>query len=152
AITATHDALLKRWNLETGEVTATAQLDTLPGAGQVNADGSHFVWIDQAFQSLHLLDFGSGQDRVVASLGGTYIPYLLLSLAADVIIGVNVNQESNIVAWDVTSGERIGPGHYRSCNRQPDMARLSKDGRTLAVGCDTGLDIWRMSDLENDNS
>ncbi|HSS98304.1 MAG TPA: hypothetical protein VLK33_14795, partial [Terriglobales bacterium] len=146
AITATKDALLKRWNLETGEVTATAQLDGLPAAGQVNADGTSFAWVDQKFASLHLLDFESKVDKLIASLGGTYIPFLLLSAKADVIIGVNVGLEPNVVAWDVVTGERIDLGEYCACNRQPDMVRLSKDGSTLVIGCDTGLDIWRVSE------
>jgi hypothetical protein len=144
ALTATKDALLKRWNLEAGEVTATAQLDALPGAGQLNADSSHLVWIDQQFKMLHLLNFESGEDRVITSLGGTYIPFLLLTPKADVLIGVDVGDETNVVAWDVTNGERIDLGEYRPCNRQPDMVRLSKDGTTVVIGCDAGLDIWRV--------
>jgi hypothetical protein len=144
AITATKEALLKRWNLETGEVTASAQLEALPAAGQVNADGSSFAWVDQKFESLHLLNFETGKDQVIAPLGGTYIPFLLLSAKSDVIIGVNVGLEPGVMAWDVATGERIDLGTYRSCNRQPDMVRLSKDGSTLVVGCDTGLDIWRV--------
>jgi hypothetical protein len=144
AITATKDALLKRWNLETGEVTASVQLDGLPAAGQVNSDGSNFAWVDQKFGALHLLNFESKVDKVIAPLGGTYIPFLLLSAKADVIIGVNVGLEPNVTAWDVATNERIDLGGYRVCNRQPDMVRLSKDGSTLVVGCDTGLDIWRI--------
>ena len=144
AITATKDALLKRWNLETGEVTASVQLDSLPAAGQVNADGSYFAWVDQKFEALHLLNFESKVDLVIAPLGGTYIPFLLLSAKADVIIGVNVGLEPDVVAWDIATGERIDLGNYRACNRQPDMVRLSKDGSTLVIGCDTGLDIWRV--------
>lgn len=147
AITATKDALLKRWNLETGEVTATTQLDSLPAAGQVNADGTFFTWVDQKFESLHLLNFEMGEDQVIAPLGGTYIPFLLLSAKADVIIGVNVGLEPRISAWDVLTGERINLGEYRTCNRQPDMVRLSKDGSTLVIGCDTGLDIWRVPEI-----
>jgi len=144
AITATQDALLKRWNLETGEVTATAQIDSLPAAGQVNPDGTSLAWVDQEFESLHLLNFEIGVDKVIAPLNGTYIPFLLLSAQADVIIGVNVGLEPDVVAWDVATGARIDLGEYRACNRQPDMVRLSRDGSTLVIGCDTGLDIWRV--------
>jgi hypothetical protein len=50
-----------------------------------------------------------------------------------------------VVAWDVKTGERTILGEYRECNRpQPDMTRLSEDGTTLVIGCDTGLDIWRI--------
>ncbi|MEO8610337.1 MAG: hypothetical protein ABI690_20750 [Chloroflexota bacterium] len=144
AITATKEALLKLWNLETGEVTAAVQLDSLPAAGQVNSDGSSFAWVDQKFASLHLLNFETGEDQVIAPLGGTYIPFLLLSAKSDVIIGVNVGLEPDVVAWDISTGERIDLGKYRTCNRQPDLVRLSKDGSTLVIGCDSGLDIWRV--------
>jgi hypothetical protein len=144
AITVTQEGLIKRWNLETGEVTAQAQLDTLPAAGQVNSDRRYLAWADQQFEGLHLLDFETGEDRVIALLQGANIPYILLSAEADVIIGVNVGLEPIVVAWDVPTGERIDLGEYRPCNRQPDMVRLSKDGTTLVVGCDTGLDIWRV--------
>ncbi len=144
AITVTRDNLVKRWNLQTGGVTATAQLNMLPGGGQVNAAGTHFAWRDGESEALHLLDFETGEDRVVAQLGGQYIPFLFLSPAADVIIGVNVALEPVVVAWNVATGERIELGEYHTCNRQPDMVRLSQDGTTLVIGCDTGLDIWRI--------
>jgi hypothetical protein len=144
AITETQDFLVKRWNLQTGEVAATSQIDSLIGAGQVSADGNYLAWIDQGFEAVHLLNFETGEDRVVAPLNGTYIPFLLLTSEADVIIGVNVALEPSVVAWDTATGEQIRLGDYRSCNRQPDMVRLSRDGTTLVVGCDTGLDIWRI--------
>lgn len=144
AITVTQDFLIKRWSLETGEVTATAQVDALPGAGQLTPDGRYFGWRDGESQSLHLLDFVTGEDRVIVPLQGTYIPFLLLSLAADVIIGVNVGFEPMVFAWDAATGELIELGQYRSCTRQPDMVRLSRDGTTLVIGCDSGLDVWRV--------
>jgi hypothetical protein len=155
--------MLKWWNLEWGEevntfpprggvVLRTHELDSLPGMGAINMFGvaddppttSHFAWRDGASSELHLLDFQTGEDQVVASLGGTYIPFLLLTVGADVIIGVNVGDQPNVVAWDVGTGEHLDLGEYRSCNRQPDMVRLSRDGSTLVIGCDTGLDIWRI--------
>ena len=145
AITVTHDNLIKRWNLETGEVTATAQLDELPGAGQMNATGRYFVWRDAEAANLYMLDFETGENRLIAPLSGTYIPFLLLTVDADVAIGVNVGLEPVVVAWDTATGERYDLGEYRACNRQPDMVRLSQDGTTLVIGCDTGLDIWRIA-------
>ena len=144
AITVTQDFLVKHWNLETGEVVATAQLDALPGAGQLTPDGRYFGWRDGDSQALHLLDFESGHDRVIAPLQGTYIPFLLLSVTGDVMIGVNVGLEPTVVAWDTVTGERIELGKYRDCNRQPDMVRLNTDGTTLVIGCDSGLDMWRV--------
>ncbi|MCA0452610.1 MAG: hypothetical protein LCI00_01380 [Chloroflexi bacterium] len=145
AITATQEFFVKRWNLETGEVTATAQLDGMPGVGQITPDGRYFAWRDSESEAIHLLDFETGIDKVIAPLNGSYIPYLLLNSSASVIIGVNVDLKSIVVAWDVSTGERIELGEYRSCNRQPDMVRLSVDDTTLVIGCDTGLDIWRVA-------
>ncbi len=144
AITATQDFFIKRWNLETDEVTATAQLAALPGVGQITPDGHYFAWRDSESVSINMLDFETGIDQVIAPLDGSYIPYLLPNSTADVIIGVNVDLKPVVVAWDVATGERIELGEYRSCNRQPDMVRLSVDDTTLVIGCDTGLDIWRV--------
>jgi hypothetical protein len=144
AITVTQSGQVKRWNLETGEVTATAQLEELPGAGQVNASGRYFIWRDAESTSLHLLDFETGEDRGVAPLDGAYIPFMFLTSDASVAIGVNVGSEPIVAAWDTSTGERYNLGEYRACNRQPDMVRLSGDGTALVIGCDTGLDIWRV--------
>jgi len=150
AVTSTVDGLVKLWNLETGQVTATAQVDDGPPVfGQVNASGSHLVWRDPESTVLHVLDFEMGEDAIVAQLGGEYFPALLLTDAADVVIAVNsINAQSEIapivIAWDVATGERRVLGEHRSCNRQPDMARLSHDGTTLVIGCDMGLDVWRV--------
>lgn len=81
---------------------------------------------------------------MVARLDDDYINYILVSPEADVILGVHVGDEPIIAAWDVATGERTDLGAYRECSRTPDMARLSGDGTTVVVGCDTGLDIWRV--------
>jgi hypothetical protein len=145
AITVTRQGLVKRWDLEMDVPTAIVELGSLPGAGQVNASGRYFVWRDAESTVLSLLDFENGENRLIVSLNGMYIPFLLLSVNADVVIGVNVDSEPTVVAWDTTSGERFDLGEYRTCNRQPDMVRLSRDGTTLVIGCDTGLDIWRIA-------
>ena len=144
AITVTQDFLIKRWNLESDEVTAFAQLNELPGAGQLSTDGRYFAWRDGDSKALHLLDFETRKDRIIAPLDGTYIPFLLLNSSASVIIGVNVALKPIVVAWDTTTGERVELGDYRFCTRQPDMVRLSYDSTTLVVGCDQGLDVWRV--------
>jgi len=145
AITVTQKFLVKLWNLESGAVLATAQLDELPGAGQISIDGHYFAWRDGESKSLHLLDFKTGKDRIITSLEGSYIPFLLLNSSASVIIGVNVALKPMVVAWDTANGKRIDLGEYRSCTRQPDMVRLSQDSSSLVIGCDKGLDIWRVS-------
>lgn len=150
AVTVTEDGRVKRWNMETGEVTAEVQIDPaegLPIYGAVNAGGEEYlVWRDPASNALHLLNFQTGEDRVVVQLDGLYMPFIFLSSAADVIIGVNVDDAPVVVAWDVATGERYDLGEYRECSRPPDMARLSQDGTTLVIGCDTGLDIWRVQE------
>ncbi len=148
AVTVTEDGRVRRWNMETGEVTAEVRVeDALPIYGQVNAGGDRYLaWRDPMSEALHLLDFETGEDRIIAELNGTYIPFIFLTANADVIIGVYVDDEPVVVAWDVATGEKHVLGEYRSCNRALDMARLSRDGTTLVIGCDTGLDIWRVSD------
>lgn len=145
AITVTQDFQVKRWNLETGEVAASAQLDALPGAGHLTPDGRYFAWRDGESKGLHLLDFETRKDIWIAPLDGTYIPFLLLDITGSVIIGIDVGSEPVVVAWDVATGQQHDLGLYRDCNRQPDMVRLSQDGSTLVIGCDIGLDIWRVT-------
>lgn len=144
ALTITQDFLIKRWNMETGEVSATAQLDAMPGAGQLTPDGRYFAWRDGDSKALHLLDFDSGIDKQIDALNGRYIPFLLLNSSASVIIGVNIGLQPIVVAWDTLTGRQIDLGEYRFCNRQPDMVRLSLDSQMMIIGCDTGFDIWRV--------
>ena len=150
AVTSSQEGVVKLWNLQTGEVTATAKVDSLPVFGQINASGSHLAWRNPDSQELHLLNFETGEDKLVANLDGEYIQFMFLTLDADVIIGVNVDFQPAVVAWDVASGQRYELGEYRECSRVPDMARLSKDGTTLVIGCDTGLDIWRIAQAGED--
>jgi hypothetical protein len=144
AVTITQDGMVKRWNLETGKVTTRAPVKALPGAGALNADGTFFAWRDGESEALHLLNFETGENHVVASLNGTYLPFLLLTPAADAIIAVNPGLQPVVTAWDTATGRRYDLGEYRTCKRQPDMVRLRGDGTTLVIGCDTGLDIWRV--------
>ncbi len=150
AVTITEDGRVKRWNMETGEVTAEVQVDVddgLPIYGALNAGGdSDLVWRDPASTALHILSFDTGGDRTVVPLNGTYIPFIFLTQQSDVIIGVNIDDEPIVVAWNVATGERYDLGAYRQCNRPPDMVRLSQDGTTLVIGCDTGLDVWRVGE------
>lgn len=146
AVTASVDGLVSLFDLERAELVASAQVDGVPQFGRINELGGnmYLAWSDSSAESLHLLNFATGEDRVVAPLEGAYIQAVLLAPAGDVILGVNVDFEPIILAWLSETGERIDLGAYRECSRTPDMARLSTDGRTLAVGCDTGLEFWRV--------
>lgn len=156
AITSTIDGFVKRWNLQTGEVTAEAQINEQdiangpPVAGQIDATGRYFAWRDPASEQLHLLDFETGENQFIADLNGDYVQYFLVSPDAVLIFAVNVDDAPIIVAWDVATGERYDLGEYRACNRVLDMARLSADGTSLIIGCDTGLDIWRIVDTKEE--
>jgi hypothetical protein len=144
AVTVTREGLVKRWDLQTGAVEAEAQMAALPGAGQISVDGRYFAWRDNDSRMLYLLDFETGTEREVAALDGAHIPFLLMTQAADLILGVNIAGAPVVAAWDVQTGTRIDLGAHRQCGRQPDMARLSKDGTTLVIGCDMGLEFWRI--------
>lgn len=146
AITATESGLVKRWNLEQDAVTATVELGDIPVFGRINPQGSHLAWRDPFSQFLHLLAFETGEDQVIAPLHGDIVPFVLLGQDVDVIFGVNVNLESNVLMWEVATGVRHHIGEFRQCGReQPDMVRLSRDGSTLVIGCQTGLEIWRVT-------
>lgn len=146
-VTSSIDGIVKLWNLETGELLHEVDNGTGQAAvfGNINADATHLVWRDHDSQSLYLLNFETGENRYIGDLGGAYVQWFFLSNDASLIIAVNYNFEPNIIVWDTATGKRTDLGAYRQCNRpQPDMARLSADGTTLVIGCDTGLDIWRV--------
>lgn len=146
AITATADGLVKRWDLETGKVTATVQLDVPPVFGRVDdTTGRYLAWRDPASEALNLLDFEGGDNLPIAPLGGEYVQAILLTPPADVVFAVAIGDDPVVVAWASATGERFDLGPYRTCGRVPDMVRLSADGTTLVIGCDVGLDIWRIS-------
>jgi hypothetical protein len=146
-VTSTLEGMVKLWNLETGETLYEVDNGTgQPSVfGAINNPPTHLVWRDNANESLYLLNFETGENRLIAELNGDYAQWFFLSPDASVILAVDLGFQQNVVAWDVSTGEKIDLGHYRECTRpQPDMARLSADGTTLVIGCDTGLDIWRI--------
>jgi WD40 repeat protein len=146
-VTSSIDGIVKLWNLETGETVYEVDNGTGEASvfGNINADATHLVWRDRGSNSLYLLNFETGENRFIDELEGGYVQWFFLINDASVIIAVNTDFEPNIIVWAVETGERIILGEYRQCNRpQPDMARLSADGTTLVIGCDTGLDIWRI--------
>ena len=117
--------------------------------GAVNgAAGSHFAFSDPYSERLNLLDLATGESRVVAELGGAYAQFHLLTADASAILIVNLDFKPEVFAWDTATGQRLDLGPYRSCARIPDKVALSADGRALIIGCDTGLDIWRVSENE----
>lgn len=146
AVTSSEDGLVQRWDMLTNTVTAEAEVGEVAVFGAVNATGSHLAWRDPMSTALYLLDFETGINRKIADLDGGYIAYLLLSHHADVIFGIDPAAERGAVwAWIVATGEQISLGEFRTCERQqPALAELSPDGTTLVIGCDLGLDIWRV--------
>ncbi len=121
----------------------------LPGGpavfGAVNGGaGSHLAWSDPASARLNLLDLETGENRMVAEIDGAYAQYHLLTADASAIFIVNQDFLPEVFAWDVGSGLQFRLGPYRSCKRIPDKVVLSADGSALIIGCDTGLDIWRI--------
>ncbi len=115
--------------------------------GAVNgATGSHFAWSDPASTRLNLLNLETGESRVVAEIGHAYAQYHMLAADASAILVVNLDFAPEVFAWDVDTGERHELGAYRECERIPDKVALSANGTALVIGCDTGLDIWRVSE------
>jgi WD40 repeat protein len=146
AVTVSEDGLVSLWDLETGDITAEGKADDIAVFGAINASGTHLVWRDPNSTRLNLLDFATSENQVIAPLEGGYIAHLQLTHQADVIFGIDpLAANGAIWAWITATGERLDLGTYRQCEReQPDLGRLSADGTTLVIGCDTGIDIWRI--------
>lgn len=117
-------------------------------AGAMNSAASHFAWSDPASARLNLLDLASGENTVVAETGGAYAQYHLLTADASAILAVNIDFAPEVFGWDVATGERYQLGAYRECERIPDKVAISGDGKALIIGCDTGLEIWRVENNE----
>ena len=146
AVTSSEDGLVQRWNMLSNTVTAEAEVGEIAVFGAINSGGSHLAWRDPMSTTLYLLDFATGENRKIADLSGGYIAYLLLSRDADVIFGIDpAAGRGEIWAWLTVTGEKINLGRFRTCERQqPALAELSADGTTLVIGCDLGLDLWRI--------
>jgi hypothetical protein len=146
-VTSSADGVVKLWDLSLNADLYRVQVEGGPAVfGQINNSATHFAWRDPQSNSLNLLDFTTGENRVIAPLNGEYVQWFFVSDAADVILGVDVDGEPLIVAWDAATGERYTLGEYRACGRVADMARFSRDGTALVIGCDMGLDIWRVAE------
>ncbi len=148
-VTSDLTGVVKLWNIQTGELLAEVNNGVGEPSvfGNINHRATHLAWRDNANDSLYLLNFETNENHKVADLDGSYMQFMFLSSNADVILAVNLDFQPHVYAWDIASGERIDLGPYRACNRVPDMARLSADGTTLIIGCDTGLDIWQVAEF-----
>lgn len=114
-------------------------------AGAFNGpSASHFIWGDPRSTRLNLLDLVSGQSSDFAALDGAYAQYILLTHDASAAIVVNLDFVAHVFAWDLKSGKRHYFGPYRECRHIPDNVILSADGKSLIIGCDSGLDIWQV--------
>ncbi|MGB1287412.1 MAG: hypothetical protein ACPG7F_12815, partial [Aggregatilineales bacterium] len=114
--------------------------------GNINAAADTLIWRDNANNILSALNFNTGDNQQITDLQGQYAQWLFITPAADLAFAINLEFEPLIIAWDVNTGTEIFRQPYRYCERLPDMARLSVDGTTLVIGCDTGLEIWRIVD------
>jgi hypothetical protein len=146
AVTVTEEGLVHLWSLESGAVLAQGAAGDLAVFGAINSDGTFLAWRDPESTTLSLLDFVSGQNQIIAALDGDYIAQILLSDGADVIFGIDPQSARRQVwAWDAATGERFDLGEFRACERQqPDLAEISPDGSALVIGCDSGVDVWRV--------
>ncbi|MEL6404048.1 MAG: hypothetical protein AAFR81_06775 [Chloroflexota bacterium] len=148
-VTSSLNGMVSLWDLGTESLVYNVDngTDTPSVFGNINDDATHLIWRDNPNDTLYLLDFVTGENQVIADLSGAYAQWYFLSNEADVALAVNLGGEPNVIAWDTSTGERFDLGVYRDCERpQPDMTRLTPDGTTLIIGCDSGLDIWRVSD------
>jgi len=146
-ITSSLEGDVTLWDIQATESLASATNDVNEPSvfGNINISASHLVWRDNANQDLYLLDLENATNQLVAPLDGAYAQWYFLSPTADVILAVNLGGVPNVYAWDVATGERYDLGEYRECTRpQPDMIRFSDDGTTLAIGCDLGIELWRI--------
>lgn len=147
-VTSSLEGRVTLWNMQVGRALFDVdnQADEPSVFGNINASATHLVWRDNANQMLYLLDFTSGENRVLDQLAGDYVQWFFLTPAADLALGVQIGAEQHIYAWDPEApGVRMDLGPFRECGRaQPDMARLSRDGTTLVIGCPLGLEIWRV--------
>jgi hypothetical protein len=152
-VTSSLDGVVSLWHMETGERLAEVNNGTGKPAvfGNLNASATDLVWRDNDNQNLYLLNWQTGENRLIANLGGAYVQWFFLTNAADVVFGVGVGGQANVQAWLTETGESLALGDYhaeRPCSRpQPDMAHFSQlkaenDNASLAIGCDASVEVW----------
>lgn len=146
ALTIDFDGNLYRWDMSTNTVTGQVNVGEIAMFGKLNEGGSHYMWLSSAQDGLYLADFESETTTQITSLDKVYISHMLLTHSVDVVIGIDpYDVRGTISAWQVTTGERLDLGNYRACDRtQPDLVQLSQDGATMVIGCDMGLEVWRI--------
>lgn len=113
--------------------------------GHLDPTGRYLAWRAADSGDIHRLEFATGEDRLIAAPGEGYIQALFVGDQGDVIVAVDIDFQPVVVAWAVVGGVRIDLGEYHACDRSPDAIRMSRDGTTIAIGCDTGVEIWRIS-------
>ncbi len=146
ALTVTALGEIYRWDMFSNQVVATVQTEDIATYGAMNRGGTHYVWLAQNYTGLYVVEWDTATNRLLAPLGGDYISHLDVGLDGTVVIGTDPqDSEGTVSAWLVETGERFDLGPYRQCDRiQPDQVELSRDGTALIIGCDRGLDIWRV--------
>ena len=145
ALTIDFDGNLYRWDMNRNAVTGQVNVGEIAMFGKLNASGSHYMWLSPAHDGLYLADFANESTTQITPLDDVYLSHMLLTHSADVVIGIDpYDARGTVSAWDVATGERLELGKYRTCDRtQPELVQLSRDGATVVIGCDLGLEVWR---------
>lgn len=148
ALTVTALGEIYRWDMFTNTIETTIEVGDVATYGAMNRFGTTYVWLGTDYNGLYVVDWEAGTNRLLAPLDGAYISHIDVSLDGSLVLGTDPQDNAGTVsAWRVDSGERIDLGEYRTCNRiQPDQVELSRDGTALIIGCDLGIDIWRIAD------
>ena len=143
-VTSSADGLIKLWNLQSDEIQSSYRHTELVPFGNINHDATRLLWRDVDNEKLQLLDFSAEVNAVIADLGGQYAQWLLLTPEADVAFAINMGFDPIVIAWDVMGGAELLRYPYRTCERIPDMVRLSHDGTSIVIGCESGLELWQI--------
>ncbi|GAB1421833.1 hypothetical protein MASR2M15_20240 [Anaerolineales bacterium] len=153
SLTSSEEGLLKLWENSSGKVLNEMKNGLgIPAVfGIINANASHFLWRDDAREKLYLSDWETESTRLIREIDGEYVQWYFLTNQADIGLGVLVNYEPIVIAYDLESGERYELGEYLDCIRPPDMARLSVDNRRLVIGCDRFIQIWEVGQEGSDS-
>lgn len=145
ALTIDFDGNLYRWDLTDNQVTGQVNVGEIAMFGKLNRVGTHYMWLSSAQDGLYLADFAAESTQQIVELDEVYISHMILTHAADVVLGVDpYDARGTVSAWSVANGERVELGAYRDCDRtQPDLVQLSRDGARMVIGCDRGLEVWQ---------